>query len=79
MTTRHADHACTPRELAILTLVVNGLTDKEIALRLGLARRTVSNRMSIILLKLSARNRTEAVAIAISTNVVRYIQAERQE
>ena len=39
-------------------------------MELGIARRTVSNRVSTILLKLRARNRTEAVAVALGENVL---------
>lgn len=55
----------TRRETAILAMAACGLTDKEIAARLGVARSTVSNQISVILLKLGAANRAQAVAIAM--------------
>lgn len=54
----------TARELGILTLAAAGLSDKLIGARLGIARSTTSNHVATILLKLSAANRAEAVAIA---------------
>jgi DNA-binding CsgD family transcriptional regulator len=57
----------TPRELEILRMAARGLTDKEIAARLSTRSHTVSNYLTVILLKLGARNRTEAVAQAVST------------
>ncbi len=51
----------TPRELEILRLVATGLSDKVIAKQLGIARSTVSNHVSVLLIKLRARNRAGAV------------------
>ena len=58
----------TPRVLDILRLIACGCTDKEIAARLG--RGTVSNHVSVILLKLGAANRAEAVAIAVRDGII---------
>jgi DNA-binding CsgD family transcriptional regulator len=55
----------TRRETEILAMAADGLTDNEIAARLRIARSTVSNQMSMILLKLDAANRAQAVAIAV--------------
>ena len=60
----------TPRETEVLSLMANGLSDKLIAARLSIARSTVSNHVTIILLKLDAANRTEAVAIAIRDGLI---------
>ena len=51
--------ALTDRETQILTLVAHGWSDKAIARELELSRRTVSNGVGIILLKLGAQNRTK--------------------
>jgi len=59
------DTKLTHREMEILQLVADGLTDKQIAAELGIGRRTVSNCVSIILLKLGARRRAEAVSRAL--------------
>ncbi len=51
-------------------MAARGLTDKEIAARLGARSHTVSNYVSIVLLKLGARNRTEAVAQAFRRGIL---------
>ena len=52
------------RELEILRLVSEGLSNKEIAEKLVIAEGTVKNHLSSILAKLSARDRMQAVLIA---------------
>jgi two-component system response regulator DesR len=54
----------TDRERAVLRLVGDGLPNSEIAGELHLAEGTVRNYLSSAILKLNARNRTEAHAIA---------------
>lgn len=51
----------TPREEEILTKVGEGLMNKEIAISLGIAEKTVKHYMTNILHKLQVRNRVEAV------------------
>jgi DNA-binding NarL/FixJ family response regulator len=55
----------TARERDILKFLVEGLSDREIADRLSLSPRTVSNHVGRILAKLDAPSRTAAVAIAL--------------
>lgn len=50
----------TPREQQVLDFVSQGLTNKEIALKLALTPRTVKNYMTSIMMKLRVRNRVEA-------------------
>lgn len=57
--------ALTTRELEILKLLRQGLTNKEIAYQLRIAERTVRYHVENLLEKLNARNRPEAVANAI--------------
>ncbi|MFB9375728.1 response regulator [Kineococcus gynurae] len=52
------------REREVLALLVAGLPSAAIAQRLGLATKTVSNRISEVLTKLGVATRAEAVAIA---------------
>lgn len=60
----------TPRELEVLGLVAQGLQNKEIAAELTITERTVKFYVSSILAKLSAGNRTEAVAIAAQKGLI---------
>jgi NarL family two-component system response regulator LiaR len=59
-----------PRELEVLTLMVEGLTNPEIAERLSISRATASSHVSHILQKLSVSNRAEAIVLAVRTNLV---------
>ena len=56
--------ALTPRQEAVLGLVARGLTNKQIAARLGISPATVKIHMGGLLANLGAANRTEAVARA---------------
>lgn len=55
----------TARELEILTLLVEGLGNKEIAARLNVSTRTVNFHLDNLYSKLGVNNRTEAVVYAI--------------
>ena len=52
----------TEREIAVLQFVADGLTNKEIALRLSLSEETIKSYLQRIMAKLEARNRAHAVA-----------------
>jgi len=60
---RGAHAALTRREVEVVELVEQGLTNKEIASRLSIATATVRNHVHHILEKLGARTRGEAAAI----------------
>ncbi len=55
----------TDRERTILALMVEGLTNRQIADRLTISPSTVKSHVSAILSKLNAGSRTEAVALAV--------------
>lgn len=65
------DMVLTPRETEILSLLVQGLTNREIALRLHVSRFTVKNHVSRLLAKMGAASRTQAVALALQQELVR--------
>ena len=54
----------TPTELAVVRLVVEGLTNPEIGARLFMSRETVKTHLSRIFTKLDTANRTELAAAA---------------
>lgn len=60
----------TPREVEVLTLVANGLANKEIAQKLGTASGTVKIHVQNILAKLRATDRTHAVTIALQRGII---------
>ena len=61
----------TPRELEVLRLAAEGLSNKEIAAKLALSEKTVKNRISNIFAKLRVNDRTQAVLHALRTGLVR--------
>jgi DNA-binding NarL/FixJ family response regulator len=58
------------REMDVLLLVKDGLRNPEIADQLGLSTKTVENHVRSILQKLGAKNRTEAVVIALKNSII---------
>jgi len=59
------------REQEVLELVVDGLTNKEIARALGISDITARNHVISLLSKLNAKDRTEAATIAIRRGLVK--------
>ena len=60
----------TPRELAVLRLVAEGLPNKTIAVKLGISEHTVKFHVNAILGKLSVASRTEAVVRATRRGLI---------
>jgi DNA-binding NarL/FixJ family response regulator len=61
----------TGRELEIINLIAEGLSNKEIALRLFIETQTVKNHIHNVLDKLQLYNRFEAVQYARDRNLLR--------
>jgi DNA-binding NarL/FixJ family response regulator len=61
----------THRELQVLKLAADGLTNKAIADRLFISAKTARNHVTSCLFKLGARDRTEAVTTAVRRGLIR--------
>jgi DNA-binding NarL/FixJ family response regulator len=60
----------TPRELEVLVLIAEGLSNRAIAARLGIRESTVKDHVLSMLDKLGAQSRTEAVTIALRRGLI---------
>ena len=60
----------TPRQREILSSITRGLTNREIAVQLGIRRDGVDRHVNAILTKVGAANRAEAVAIALRKHLL---------
>jgi DNA-binding NarL/FixJ family response regulator len=60
----------TPREHEILTLIAEGLSNREIAQKLSVSENTVKTHSSRLFDKLNARRRTQAVQIAKQSGLI---------
>jgi len=63
----------TPQEMRILALMVEGLTNREIAAQLFLGEGTVRNYVGNILSKLQVSNRAEAAVFAVKNHIERHL------
>ena len=62
----------TERETAVLRLIGQGLSNKEIAAMLGLATETIKRHVSDILAKLQVADRTQAALVAVRYGLIRF-------
>jgi NarL family two-component system response regulator LiaR len=60
----------TPREREVLTLIGRGMSNKRIALELGLSEKTVKTHVANLLHKLGATDRTQAAVYAVRTGLI---------
>ena len=62
--------ALTDREIGVLNLIAEGLTNPEIARRLSISRNTVKFHVSSIIAKLGAISRTDAVTLGMKRGLI---------
>ena len=67
---RNNPHSLTFREFTVLGLVADGLTDKQIAVRLDISLNTVGKHVSNILAKMGVSSRTEASVHAVQQHLL---------
>lgn len=65
-----AHEELSPREVEVLRMVAEGLSNKEIAWRLQLSEHTIKYHVNSILTKLNASSRTEAVILGLRQGVI---------
>jgi DNA-binding NarL/FixJ family response regulator len=64
-------HPLSDREMEVLSCVVRGMSNKEIAALLGISHQTVKNHVTSILRKLGVEDRTQAVVYALKRGWVK--------
>ena len=67
----------TARELEVLELVADRLSNKEIAARLVISEHTVKNHLKNILGKLHLRSRRQAAEYGVARGWVRTVESDR--
>lgn len=69
---RMPDSDLSSRELEVLKLLVNGKSNKEIAIQLGITEATVKSHVSTILMRLNVEDRTQAAVSALRRGLVHF-------
>jgi DNA-binding NarL/FixJ family response regulator len=64
------DHTLTPREVQVLRLVASGITNRAIAVALGLSEKTVDRHLSNIFVKVGVASRAAATAWAYEHGII---------
>ena len=67
---RTPDSSLSVRERQVLGMVAKGKSNKEIAVELGIAEGTVKCHVSVILMRLNAGDRTQAVVTALQRGLI---------
>ena len=67
---RLARTALSPRETEVLTLIAEGLSNREVAGQLGVTEATAEKHMTSLLTKLGAKDRTHAVRLALERGIL---------
>ncbi len=67
---RTPDSSLSARERQVLGLVAKGKSNKEIASELGITEATVKCHVSVILMRLNASDRTQAVVTALQRGLI---------
>jgi DNA-binding NarL/FixJ family response regulator len=71
-------HPLSDREMEVLTCVVRGMSNKEIATSLGISHQTVKNHVTSILRKFGVEDRTQAVVYALKRGWVKLLDKYSQ-
>jgi DNA-binding NarL/FixJ family response regulator len=66
-------HPLSDREMEVLTCIVKGMSNKEIAASLGISHQTVKNHVTSILRKFGVEDRTQAVVYALKRGWVKIL------
>jgi two-component system response regulator DegU len=69
--TREEDRLVTKREEEVLQLIADGCSTPEVAAKLYISQKTVKNHLASIYEKLNARDRTQAVLLAVRMGIVK--------
>jgi len=67
--TKESPAGLTSRQIEVLALIVEGLSNAEIATRLFISARTVDHHVAAILAKLEVHSRAEAVSRALQSHL----------